>query len=117
MTIKTKAGEGKETVYDYGLSDARIEDDTEFDPDVPEVTKKLNLTIPVQPFSFLESKTTNRGGGLENLPNCFNGIIRRKAICQGLHITQTTLNAVYPVATDDRYFEPGEHGSKNRRWG
>jgi len=101
-------------VYDYGVSDARIEDDTEFDPDVPEVVKKLNLTIPVQPFSFLEGKTTNRGGELENLPNRFNGIIRCKAICQGLHITQTTLDAVYPVATDDRYFEPGEHGFQNR---
>jgi Arrestin (or S-antigen), C-terminal domain len=49
VTVKTKGGEGTEVVYEYGLADERIEDDTEFDPEQPSVTKTLNLSIPVHP--------------------------------------------------------------------
>ena len=46
MTIKNKPGE-KDTVFDYGLSDAKFDEDTEFDPEKPTVSRVLNLQIPV----------------------------------------------------------------------
>ena len=49
MTIKAKPGEGKEVAYDYGLSDVRIDDDTDFDPEKPSATRTLSLQIPVFP--------------------------------------------------------------------
>jgi hypothetical protein len=45
--MKTRAPEGHEVKYDSVLTDAKIEDDTEFDPEEPSVTKKFDLVIPV----------------------------------------------------------------------
>lgn len=52
VTIKTKAGEGKEVAYDRGVSDARIDEDTDFDPEKPSMTRTLSLQIPVFPNPF-----------------------------------------------------------------
>lgn len=44
--IKGKPGE-KEFVYDYGLSDIKFDDDTDFEPEKTTTSRTLNLEIPV----------------------------------------------------------------------
>jgi len=46
VTIKNKPGE-KDNILDYGLSDEKFDDDTDFDPEKPTASRVLNLQIPV----------------------------------------------------------------------
>lgn len=47
VTIKTKTGQGKEVALDYGVAEDKTEEDTDFDPEKPNVTLTLRLKIPV----------------------------------------------------------------------
>lgn len=66
VTVKAKPGEGKDVVYDFGVADVRINDDTNFDPEKPSATTSLGLQIPVIPINEMNILT------LENLSNCIH---------------------------------------------
>jgi len=68
VTIKAKTGQIKEVVLDYGVAEEKTEEDTDFDPEKPNVTLTLRLKIPVPlpPYSDLT---------IANLSDCSHGTV------------------------------------------
>ena len=64
-------------VYDYGVSDIKIEDDTDFDPEKPSVTRTLSLKIPVFPYALILI--------IENLSHSIDLSIRPQTVRQGVY--------------------------------